>query len=58
MTPCRLVEIYVRFEEHVASLIPKVEQQSPLIFLYIYTRQHGFVSADIGRNIDYVERGR
>lgn len=53
-----LVEIYIRSEEHVVSLNPKMVQQTPLIFLRIYTRQHGVISADIGRNIDYVEQRR
>ena len=58
MTPCRLVEIFKRFEEYVASLNSNMGHQTPLIFLYFYTRQHGVISADIGRNTDYVEQGR
>jgi hypothetical protein len=58
VTPCRLVEIYIRFAEHVVSFMPKMEQRIPLIFTYICSRKHGVISADIGRNMDYVEQAR
>lgn len=58
MTPCRLAEIYIRFAERVASLNPNMGHQTPLTSLCIYNRQHGVISADIGRSIDYVEQGR